>query len=136
MNERPEPVIFPETRFYWDGAKEGRLMLQSCIRCSEPYFPPRPFCPRCGGREVHAFEASGKGRLHSYVISHLKAPGYEPPFTIAVVELEEGPRLMTNIVDCPAETGALDLDMPLEVVFEARGEVSVPQFRPVGGRDR
>ncbi|MGD9861895.1 MAG: Zn-ribbon domain-containing OB-fold protein [Pseudodonghicola sp.] len=133
MSDRAQPVIYPETRFYWDGARDGKLMLQSCTACDRAYFPPRPFCPRCGSRDVRVIEASGRGRLHSYVINHMPAPGYEPPFTVAVVELEEGPRMMSNIVDCPAEPEALVLDMPLEVTFEQRGEIAVPQFRPAQG---
>lgn len=133
MSDKPVPTIYPETQFYWDGAKEGKLMLQSCTDCDKPYFPPRPFCPLCGSRAVKAFEASGKGRLHSYVINHMPAPGYTPPFTVAVVELEEGPRMMSNILECPPEPDALVLDMPLEVTFEVRGDLNIPQFRPAVG---
>ncbi len=133
MSQRHEPVIYPETRFYWDGAKLGKLMLQRCAPCDAPYFPPRPFCPNCGSRDVSAFQATGRGTLHSYVINQLPAPGYEPPFTVAVVALEEGPRMMSNIVDCPPDPAALQLDMPLEVTFEQRGETTVPQFRPATG---
>ena len=77
--------------------------------------------------------ASGKGTLHSYIINHLPAPGYEPPFTVAVVMLEEGVKMVSNILDCPAEPEALVLDMPLEVTFEQRGDIAVPQFRPRQG---
>ncbi|KAA0910026.1 Zn-ribbon domain-containing OB-fold protein [Aquicoccus porphyridii] len=133
MNQRQIPTIHPETRFYWDGARQGRLLLNSCPACDKAYFPPRPFCPTCGSRDVTVIEASGKGRLYSYVISHLPAPGYEPPFTVAVVQLEEGVKMVTNIVDCPAEPELLVLDMALEVTFESRGDVTVPQFRPAGG---
>ena len=133
MSERQTPTIYPETRFYWDGAKAGKLLLNACTACDKPYFPPRPFCPTCGSREVEVREASGKGTLHSYVINQLPAPGYEPPFTIAVVMLDEGVKMLTNIVDCPAEPEALVLDMPLEVTFEARGDIAVPQFRPATG---
>jgi uncharacterized OB-fold protein len=131
MTEKPQPTISPETRFYWDGAKAGKLLLNRCTPCDAPYFPPRPFCPTCGSRDVEVCEASGRGRLYSYVISALPAPGYEPPYTIAVVELEEGVRMVTNILDCPADPDALSLDMPLEVTFEDRGDITVPQFRPV-----
>lgn len=76
---------------------------------------------------------SGKATLHSYVISHLTAPGYEDetPYVLAVVELEEGPRMMTNVVGVPAEPDALELDMQLAVCFEARGDAMVPLFCPV-----
>ncbi len=70
--------------------------------------------------------------LHSYVINHRRAPGFEAPYAIAVVELEEGPRMMTNIVDSPQTPEALILDMPLEVVFtEIDEKISLPHFRPV-----
>jgi uncharacterized protein len=133
MSDRPKPTIYPETRFYWDGAKNGKLLLNSCTSCSKAYFPPRPFCPNCGSRDVTVIEASGRGRLYSYIINHLPAPGYEPPFTVAVVMLDEGVKMVSNIVDCPAEPEALTLDMPLEVTFEQRGDIAVPQFKPAGG---
>ena len=133
MSDRTKPTIYPETQFYWDGAKAGKLLLNSCTACDKPYFPPRPFCPSCGSRKVEVIEASGKGRLYSYIINHMPAPGYETPFIVAVVQLEEGVRMMSNILDCPAEPEALELDMPLEVTFEQRGDIAVPQFRPAGG---
>ena len=125
----PQPT--PETQHYWDGAKRGELLLQTCNSCSHTYFPPRPFCPECGSRDVKVVQASGKGRLYSYIINHMKAPGYEPPFAVAVVELEEGPRIMTNILECEPTPEALQLDMPLEVTFEKLSdEISLPQFKP------
>ncbi|MEO1679620.1 MAG: Zn-ribbon domain-containing OB-fold protein [Pseudomonadota bacterium] len=131
MTEKPLPTIYPETRHYWDGAKAGKLLLQRCRACNTTYFPPRPFCPACGSRDVEVIEASGRGTLYSYTISHLPTPGYEPPFVVAVVMLEEGVKMLTNIVECPQEPEALTLDMPLEVTFEARGDLAIPQFRPV-----
>lgn len=125
------PVPTPETQHYWDGAKAGELRLQRCTDCGHIYFPPRPFCPTCGSRSVEVFTASGRGRLFSYVINHLPSPGFTPPFAIAVVELEEGPRLMSNIVGCPQTPEALQIDMPLEVTFERlTDEITLPQFKP------
>ena len=125
----PQPT--PETQHYWDGAKRGELLLQTCKSCSNTYFPPRPFCPECGSRDVEVVKASGKGRLYSYIINHMKAPGYEPPFAVAIVELEEGPRIMTNILECEQTPEALQLDMPLEVTFEKiSDDISLPQFKP------
>ena len=75
--------------------------------------------------------ASGRGRLYSYVISHLPAPGFEPPTTIAVVELEEGPRLLTNLIDVEPDPDELPIDLPVEVVFEkVSEELALPLFRP------
>ena len=136
MAERAIPKPTPETQHYWDGAREGELRLQRCKSCDQAYFPPRPFCPECSSRDVEVFRASGKGTLYSYVINHLKSPGYEPPFAIAVVELEEGPRLMANILDCPQTPEALVLDMPLEVTWERlNDEITLPQFRPASGAE-
>lgn len=133
MTERLLPNIYPETAFYWEGAKNGKLLLQSCPACDKPYFPPRPFCPTCGSREVEVIEASGKASLYSYVISEIPAPGYEAPFTVAVVMLEEGVKMVSNLLDCPADPSAIEVDMPLELTFETRGELSIPQFRPATG---
>src|SRR6266849_6357228 len=116
---RPQPT--PETQHFWDGTREGELRLQRCNACAKVYFPPRPFCPACAARDVAVFAASGKGRLYSYVI--------------AVVELDEGPRLMTNITQCPQTPEALELDMPLEVAFEKLDdEITLPLFRPAKGQ--
>ena len=78
--------------------------------------------------------ASGKAKLYSYVIHHRPVPGFTPPYAIAVVELDEGPRMMTNIVECPQTPEALVLDMPVEVVFEPQTDtITLPLFRPVKG---
>ena len=133
MSERPLPAITPETRHFWEGTRAGELRLQRCTACSHTYFPPRPFCPRCAAREVSVVRASGRATLYSYVIHHRPVPGFTPPYAIAVVELEEGPRLMSNIVETSQTPEALQLDMPLEVVFERlNDEISLPLFRPAG----
>jgi hypothetical protein len=129
---RPKPT--PETQHFWDGTRAGELRLQRCDDCAKSYFPPRPFCPGCGSRKVSVFKASGKGKLYSYIIHHRPAPGFTPPYSVAVVELDEGPRLMSNIVDCPQTPEALALDMPLEVKFEKLDEqITLPLFRPAKG---
>jgi uncharacterized OB-fold protein len=131
MSQRPLPAITPETLQFWEGTRVGELRLQRCSACSHAYFPPRPFCPRCASREVAVFRASGRATLYSYVIHHRPVPGFTPPYSIAVVTLEEGPRMMTNIVETPQTPEALQLDMPLEVVFERlTDDISLPLFRP------
>ena len=132
---RPLPAPTPETKHFWDGTKLGELRLQCCARCQQTYFPPRPFCPRCASRDVSVVKATGKGRLFSYVIHHRPAPGFTPPYAIAVVELDEGPRMMTNIVGCPQTPEALVLDMRLEVTFEKLSEhITLPFFKPTAGQ--
>lgn len=130
---KPLPQPTPETQHFWDGCRDGKLLLQRCKDTGKAYFPPRPFSPYTGSRDVEVFEASGKAKLFSYVINHRPVKGFEDeaPYAIAVIELEEGPRMMTNIVDCEQTPEALVLDMPLEVAFEtATDEITLPKFRP------
>src|SRR5216683_1063457 len=105
---RPKPT--PETQHFWDGTQAGELRLQRCDACA-------------------------KATLYSYVINHRPAaPGFTPPYAIAVVELEEGPRMMSNIIDCPQTPEALELDMKLEVAFEKLDDkITLPLFRPAKG---
>jgi len=128
------PVPTPETQPFWDSCAAGELRIQRCTDCGRPYFYPRPVCPSCGSRAVEWFTASGRATLYSYVISHRPAPGFDNdlPYAIAVVELAEGPRMMTNIVGVPNTPEDLVLDMALRVTFEQRGEVSLPVFEPAG----
>ena len=114
------------------GRHAGGRIASAALQClPQGVFPPRPFCPACAARDVAVFAASGKGRLYSYVIHHRPVPGFTPPYAIAVVELEEGPRMMTNITGCPQTPEALELDMPVEVAFEKLDdEITLPLFRP------
>lgn len=134
VTARPVPVPTPETQPFWDGCAAGELRIQRCTDCGRPYFYPRPVCPACGSAGVEWFTASGRATLYSYVISHRPAPGFEQqgPYAIAVVTLAEGPRMMTSIVGLPATPEALVLDMPLQVSFERRDEMSLPVFGPAG----
>jgi uncharacterized protein len=129
---KPVPKPTPETQPFWDGAAEGELRIQRCETCERHYFYPRPSCPRCGGDQVEWVRASGRATLYSYVINHRPAPGFEAeaPYAIAVVELEEGVRMMTNIVGVPNTPENLPLDMRLRVVFEQRDGMHVPLFEP------
>ena len=127
---RPEPKPTPETAHFWEGTAQGELRLQRCRACDRSYFPPQPFCPRCASDDVEVFRATGHGILHSYVINHRAAPGFTAPYVIAVVELDEGPRLLTNLVEVEPDPEALPLDLAVEVVFETVGDTSLPVFRP------
>lgn len=125
----------PDTQPYWDAARNHQLALPECLSCRRFYFYPRDHCPVCLGREVRWRAVSGRGFLHTYVIAHHPAPGFEAdaPYVIAVVELEEGPRMMANIVGIEPDPALLELDMPLEVAFTERGPMTVPNFRPTDG---
>jgi uncharacterized OB-fold protein len=132
---KPIPRPTPETRPYWDGAAAGELRIPRCRPCGEPFMYPRAHCPRCASADIEWIKASGRARLHSYLIAHHPAKGFEDeaPYAVAVVELEEGPRMMSNIVGVPNDPEHLVLDMELEVVFDKHGDVAVPKFRPAGG---
>src|SRR5690625_4643008 len=125
---KPVPTPTPETETYWDATRRHELRLQQCNSCNKHYFYPREFCPHCASDSVEWVRSSGRATLYSYVIEHRPAPGFadEVPYVVAIVELEEGPRMMTNIVGVEPDPEQLVLDMPLTVAFEPRGEVSVP----------
>jgi uncharacterized OB-fold protein len=132
----PKPIPYPnaETEVFWEKANQDELWIQRCRSCGKPYFYPRFFCPNCFSKDVEWFQASGKGKLHTYMINHRPPPSFEAeaPYAIAVVELDEGVRMMTNIHGIENTPENLVLDMPLEVVFEevAPGR-KVPYWQPV-----
>lgn len=135
MPQRPLPEATPETLEYWEGTKRGELRIQRCLDCGKAYFFPRPFCPQCSSKRVEWFTASGKGRLYSYVISHRPAMGFKDwtPYVIAIVELDEGPRMMTNIIGVDPAPENLPVDMRVEVTFEQQSDdITLPLFRPAG----
>lgn len=129
---RAVPVPTAVTRPFWDGTKAGELRIQRCDDCAEHVFHPRAHCPACGSSRLGWTAVSGRARLSSYVISHIPAPGFadDVPYVIAIVQLDEGPRMMTNLVNVPPDPEALPLDLPLEVVFAPRGDQVLPLFRP------
>jgi uncharacterized OB-fold protein len=136
MPKRPLPQATPETAEFWAGAQRGELRIQRCRSCQQAYFFPRPFCPTCSSQDVEWFTASGRGRLYSYVIVHRGAPGFQDavPYVIAVVELEEGPRMMTNITGVEPTPENLPLDLPVEVAWEKQDDdVTLALFRPARG---
>ena len=130
------PTPTPETHHYWEGCKAGEIRLQRCTLCAHVYFPPRAFCPKSSSRDVVIFAATGRGILYSYIINHRPRPDMgSEPHSIAVVQLDEGPRMMTNIINCPQTPEALVLDMPVSVVFETQNDqITLPLFEPAKAR--
>lgn len=132
---KPLPQPTPETQEYWDGLRRGELRIQRCNACGRGYFYPRPFCPRagCHSRDVEWITASGKGTLATYIITHRGHPAFEAPYVIALVELEEGGRMMTNIVGLEdLEPANLPVGAPVEIVFQPSEEdITLPMFRLV-----
>jgi hypothetical protein len=128
----PQPT--PETAPFWEGCKQHELRLQFCTDCQKFFFYPRIFCPTCLSVNVEWRTVSGRGTLHTYVISHRPAPGFENevPYTIAIVKLDEGPHMMTNIVGVEHTPENLPAGMAVQVDFEDVTEtITLPKFRPV-----
>lgn len=132
---KPVPVPQGESQFYWGKAREHELWLRRCNGCGEAYFYPRDISPCCFSRDTKWVQASGRATLHTFTIVHRSPhPGFQAdaPFVTAIVELEEGPIMATNIVgiDHP-EPDDLRVGMALEVVFEdVTDEVTLPKFKP------
>lgn len=136
VSEGPVPIPTPETLPYWEGALAGELRIQHCNACSRFYFYPRPFCKYCNSDDVEWKTVSGHGTLASYVINHRPLPFFQTdqPQVVALVELDEGVRLMTNIVDVEPTLEKLPLGMSVQVKFEPRGDWALPVFAPDGGK--
>ncbi|MCO5089595.1 OB-fold domain-containing protein [Bosea sp. (in: a-proteobacteria)] len=133
--QKPLPVIDDHNRRYWAATREGRLELPRCDACGAFHTYFEPWCNACGHEGVHWEQLSGRGRIWANCRFHkVYFPGFETPYNVAMVELEEGPRLVTNIVGL--EHGTLD-EMPIglavEVVFDAvTPEVTLVKFKPAG----
>ncbi len=131
---KPIPVADEASQEFFDGANEGKLMLEKCSQCGIHRLPGRERCLDCWSTESEWAQASGKGKLYTYGIMHQKyhpAFAEETPYNYAIVELAEGPRLVTNIVDC--EQDDLKTDMPVEAVFDhVSDEATLIRFRPAG----
>lgn len=134
----PRPVVphpTPETAFFWEGCAAGELRLQHCSACDRPWFPPQRHCPRCAGDDIEVRAASGRGRLASFVIAERDTPGFTAPYVIAIVQLDEGPRLLTNLVDCDPTPEAIDVGLrvvlrPTPVVDPRGNAATLPLFAP------
>ena len=126
---RPRPGSNQDTQFFWDAAAEGQLAIQRCSACGLLRHPPDPACPRCHSLDWTTSDMSGRGILYSYtVVHHPPAPGFDRPAIAAIVELEEGVRLISNVTGVDPAT--LRIGEPLEVYFVEQEEGwTAPQFR-------
>jgi len=131
--KKPVPEADDASRPFFDGANQGHLMLMRCESCGAYRFPSRDRCDVCWSTETAWVEASGKGTVYTFGIMHqLYHPGFkdEIPYNVTVVELAEGPRITTNIVDCPNDQ--IRAGMAVEATFaRVSDSVSLPKFRPV-----
>lgn len=127
---RPQPGISRDTAFFWEGLEAGQLRIQQCGACSVLHHPPMVRCPQCGNYDLGWVEASGRGTVYSHVEPvHPAFAAFDPPYVVGLVELEEGTRLLTNIVDIDPE--AVRVGMPVELVIRRENsQGSLPLFRP------
>lgn len=122
------PVPTPDTLPFWEGTAVGQLRMPYCGDCSEFFFYPRLSCPACGARDLVWKELTGRARLVSYVVDERGMGGRGKNAVIALVQLEEGPRMLTNVVGVPSESLPIALGLPLKVAFEACETVTLPVF--------
>lgn len=139
MSDKPFrllPAVSPQNEHFWQGGSRGELCFLRCTACRTFVHPPAPVCPDCLSRELTPEAVSGRATLHTHTVNHqLWIPGFEPPYVVAIVELEEqdGLRLTTNLVGCAADD--IRIGMPVRVCFEECDDgIFLPLFEPDGER--
>jgi uncharacterized protein len=127
---RPKPPRNQDNAFFWEGVDRGELLIQRCTSCGKLRHPPRPMCPNCQSLEWDTVTATGKGEVFSFIIPHYpQVPFFEYPYVVAVIALEEGTRLISNVIDI--DPGDVTIGMPVEVRFvKVDGELTLPLFAP------
>ena len=130
MSARLAPTTTPDTQFFWDGLRQHQLLIQRCAACGVLRHPPRPVCPSCHSLDWDTVEASGGGTVYSCVIPHHPPlPWFPEPFVVALVDLAEGVRLVTNVVD--VDPHEVTVGMAVTVRFEAfDDDLVLPLFVP------
>jgi uncharacterized OB-fold protein len=128
--QRMRPVVGHDNREWWDHINEGSLTIQKCKECGTLRHPPRPMCWKCQSLECEHVPASGKGIVYSFVVIHKPViPGYEYPLVVAVVELEEGTRIVSNLVGINPQD--VKIGIPVKVSIEQVDDtLKLPLFRP------
>lgn len=127
---RPRPALTHDNAFWFEGAREHKLLIQRCASCGKLRHPPRPMCGECRSLEWDTVEASGRGTVYSYVVNHYpQVPAFDYPLAVGLVELEEGTRLVANVVG--VEPADVHVGMPVEVEFvDHDPELTLPAFHP------
>ncbi|WP_333841731.1 Zn-ribbon domain-containing OB-fold protein [Limnohabitans sp.] len=130
--KRPPPGISDDTRFFWQGVNDGKLLIQRCKSCATLRHPPGPVCSHCHSFEWDTVTSSGRGTVYSFVVMHYpEVPPFDHPNSIALIELEEGTRLISQLVG--VTPGQVRIGDAVQVEFNSfnNGELVLPQFRPV-----
>jgi len=131
--KKPLPQPNPDTKPFWDGCRKHELRFQKCRNCSHVRWPPSIICPMCYTQDTEWIRAGGRGKIYTFVVYHQafhKAFENDLPYVTAIIELEEGPRLLSNIVGCRPQD--VRCGMPVEVTWEdINEEFSLPKFKPI-----
>lgn len=131
--QKPLPEINDENRPFWEATKQNALKLQKCLDCGQFRYPAARICPFCHSMNDEWIEVSGRGRVYTWTVFHqVYHPAFkdDAPYNVAIIKLDEGPQLISNVTGC--ELSDIYPDMPVEVVFEKITEdVTLPKFRPV-----
>ena len=131
--DKPLPKLNSDTFPFWEGCRQHELKFQQCHDCGHVRWPPATLCPQCLSTQTTRLTSKGFGRIYTYAVYHVAYhPGFaaDLPYIVAVVELDEGPHLLTNIIGCP--TDGIKCDLPVEVVWEDIDErTTLPKFRPL-----
>jgi uncharacterized OB-fold protein len=133
MQRVVRPVPTKDEEFFWRGIEEEKLLIARCAGCSKLQHPPSPMCPQCGSVDWEVVESSGRGTVHSWIVSHHPSSPDDGLRIVALVDLGEGTRLVTNLVD--VDPSAVNNDMAVEVTFREVDGVKLPQFRPAPAQD-
>lgn len=128
---RPRPAITHDNEFFWKGVREGKLLIQRCRGCGKLRHPPAPVCPACRSFEWNTVQASGRGTVYSFVLHRYPViPPFESPHPVALIELDEGTRLVSDLVGVNPDE--IHIGMCVQVEFNAvDADLILPQFRPV-----
>jgi uncharacterized OB-fold protein len=127
---RPQPQPTPASGPFWESTRQRRYLIQSCTDCGQPVFYPRSFCPHCGGSALAWREASGRGQVYTFTVEHKPGAAFGPdPYVVALVELEEGIRVMSNVVGIAHDR--VTVGLPVELTWEPLEDGRhLPLFRP------
>ena len=128
---RPRPALTQDNAFWFEGARQHRLLIQRCKQCRTLRHPPRPMCSECRSYEWDVLDASGRGTVYSFVVNHYpQVPAFDYPLAVGLIELEEGTRLVANVIG--VEPSEIQVGMPVEVEWiDHDPDLSLPAFRPV-----
>lgn len=136
ISSKPVPIPSRSSQRFWDGCREGQLLIPQCQTCQHLFFYPRVLCPRCGSTDLGWVPSTGRGTVYTHTTIRMSFWGDafadDVPYNVSYIELDEGVRIVSNVVGVPPDE--VRVGMPVQVEFVAREDYQIPIFRPVGNR--